>query len=133
MRSDTINIMDKETRVYLEGMEQRLTTDIASVKSDVGSLKADMVSVKSDVVSFRSELVSMEVRLTTALDHTQEVLAQVTKRGFDDTASELREMHAMLGATAEAVDADVPGWKEGNRKPTSSTDTAKTWMASHTE
>ena len=109
-----MNTMDKELRVYLEGMERRHTTDIASVKSDVGSLRADMVSVKSDGASLRSELVSMGVRLSTAVGHTREVLAQATKRGFDDTERELREMHAMLGATAEAVDADVPGWKEGS-------------------
>ena len=72
-----------------------------------------MVSVQSDVVSLRSEVVAMEVRLSTAIDHTQEVFAQVIKRGFDDTDNQRRKMRDILGASAEAVDADVPGWKEG--------------------
>lgn len=119
--------MDEELRVYFEGMEQRNTDDIASVRSDVGSLETDMVSVKSevgslktdivsvkgDIVSLRSEMVSMEARLTTTIDHTQEVLAQVTTRAFDDRKSQLRDVRAFLGAIAEAVDADVPGWKAG--------------------
>lgn len=69
--------MDKELQVYLEGMEQRLTT---------------------------------------AIDHTQEVLAQVVKRGFDDTEGQFREMRKILGAIAEAVDANVPGWEAGSRE-----------------
>lgn len=113
-------------------MEHRPTTEIASVKSDVGALTADMDSVKSDGFSLRSELVSMDVRLSTALDHVQEVLAQATKQGFDDTAHELRGMHAMLGRPKQWMRM-CPVGRTQAVKPTSSTATAKAWMASHAE
>ncbi len=72
--------MDTETRAYLEGMEQRLAA--------------------------KSDLSSVEGRLFSAIEQSQEALAPLVKRGFDDTGSQLREVRARLGAVAEAVDAD---------------------------
>lgn len=90
VRFDTINTMDKETRKYLEGMEKRLAS--------------------------KEDLVSMEGRVITAIEHSQEDLARMTKRGFDDTDNQFGVVRTLLGAIAEAVDADLPAWKEGVRE-----------------
>lgn len=92
-----MRVSDDEFKKHVINALNRLSDDLATVKSDVAGLKTDVAGLKTDVAGLKTDVAGLKTQLV-GLEHRVANLERETFLQFGRLARDMRELRERLDA-----------------------------------